>query len=137
MTPHIPSMNKRLKNFKDEKLFKPLDLLIGVIIVVLIIVAVVFAFKPKGSFVEIYQSGEIIGKYSINSDNKIIVDGDNGRNVVVISGGKVFVLEADCKSQYCVRHNPVSAVGEQIVCLPNKLVIVIVGETEGELDGTT
>lgn len=130
-------MNKRLKNFKDEKLFKPIDAFVGIVVLVLIVLSLVFAFRPKGSFVEIYKEGNLVGTYSLYENKEIIVEGDNLHNVVVINDGKVFVKEADCKSQYCVRHNPISTVGEQIICLPNKVVILIAGEQEGELDGTT
>ncbi len=48
-----------------------------------------------------------------------------GRNEIEISGGKVRVVNADCKGQDCVNKGEISRVGEAIVCLPHKLTITI------------
>ena len=52
-------------------------------------------------------------------------------NTVRIKGGKVSVTEASCKNQVCVKHAAISAAGESIVCLPNRLVVSIEGSGEG------
>lgn len=57
-------------------------------------------------------------------------------NLVTISGGRVWMEEADCRDQLCVHHIPISTGGESIICLPNRLVVEIVDETDEErLDG--
>ena len=60
-------------------------------------------------------------------------------NVVVIKDGTVCVNEASCKNQVCVRHAPISAAGENIVCLPNRLVVRIESSAEegGGYDSVT
>ncbi len=52
-------------------------------------------------------------------------------NTVRIKDGKVSVTEASCKNQVCVKHAAISAAGESIVCLPNRLVVSIEGSGEG------
>ena len=65
--------------------------------------------------------------------------GENGgRNVVVIENGMVFVSEANCPDQICVKHKPLNQTADPIVCLPNSLVVkVITNETENQLDGVS
>lgn len=46
-------------------------------------------------------------------------------NTLVIKDGTVDMISADCPDQICVKHNPISKVGETIICLPNKVVITI------------
>ena len=59
-------------------------------------------------------------------------------NVVTISGGEVSVTEASCKNQVCVKHGAISAAGESIVCLPNRLVVRIeAGQKGGGYDSVT
>ena len=55
-----------------------------------------------------------------------------GYNIVTVKGGKIAVTEANCPDQYCVRQGFCNS-GEQIVCLPHKLVISFMGESE--IDG--
>ena len=57
---------------------------------------------------------------------------DGGYNAVTVKDGKIAVTEADCPDQYCVKQGFCNN-GEQIVCLPHKLVISFVGESE--IDG--
>ncbi len=60
-----------------------------------------------------------------------VTDGDEaGYNEVVIANGAVEVVEADCSNQVCVEHDPISAEGEQIVCLPHGMVIEIVADED-------
>ena len=60
------------------------------------------------------------------------VSEDGGYNIVTIKDGKIAVTEANCPDQYCVRQGFCNS-GEQIVCLPHKLVISFIGDSE--IDG--
>lgn len=48
-------------------------------------------------------------------------------NLFSITDGMVTMEAADCKDQICVRHKPIRADRESIICLPNKLVIEMSG----------
>lgn len=62
-----------------------------------------------------------------------------GYNLLLVSDGQARIVSADCRDQICVRHKPISAAGESIVCLPHELVIEIGGDPDGKetLDGVT
>ena len=55
----------------------------------------------------------------------------DGVNEVVITNGVVDVVYADCKTQVCVNTQPASRVFDQIVCLPHRMMIQIVGDNDG------
>lgn len=57
-------------------------------------------------------------------------DAERGENRVVIHDGAVTVESANCGNQVCVQHDPIDAVGEQIVCLPHGVVIEIANSPE-------
>ena len=61
-------------------------------------------------------------EYTVRTDSS----GENGYNTVVIANGSVDVVQANCSNQVCVDHDPISEVGEQIVCLPHGMVVEIV-----------
>ena len=58
-------------------------------------------------------------------------------NEVVIKGGEVYVSEASCKNQICVKRGHISKAGESIVCLPNRLVVRIENSEGGGYDDVT
>ncbi len=53
-------------------------------------------------------------------------------NLLHIVNGTVIMEEADCKDQICVRHNPIAANRENIICLPHRLVVEITGDSDRE-----
>ena len=57
---------------------------------------------------------------------------NGGYNTVTVRDGKIAVTEASCPDQYCVQRMFCDG-GTPIVCLPNKLVIEFLGESE--IDG--
>lgn len=53
---------------------------------------------------------------------------------IQITGSEVTVLESDCPSQDCVHSGTVSRSGENIICLPNRLVIQLTGGGDSGID---
>lgn len=53
---------------------------------------------------------------------------------VEADAGRVRIAHSDCPSQDCVHTGWVSRSGGQIVCLPNRLVVSVVGSGGAEVD---
>lgn len=88
----------------------------------------------KGEQVEITANGDT-QVYVLSKDQIIPIDSDQaGYNEVVIENGKVYMKEANCRDQICVRHKAISKNGESIICLPHSVYIEVVGEKEKEID---
>ena len=71
----------------------------------------------------------------LNENATLVVDSSAGENTVVVEDGTVRVSEADCPNQDCVHQGRISNAGQQIVCLPHKLVVSIVdgsGDDSGD-----
>ena len=71
-------------------------------------------------------AADTVVEYTVDSN----AGAEEGFNTVRIADGTVEVTEADCSNQICVAHDPISQVGEQIVCLPHGLVIEVVAREE-------
>ena len=67
-------------------------------------------------------------KMSLSQDDVLTVASSAGTNVIEVQAGKVRVSEADCPNQDCVEQGWISNAGQQIVCLPHKLVVNITDE---------
>ena len=64
------------------------------------------------------------------------VNGEDSINTVLVQQGHIRMLEASCPDQVCVNQGWISDSTLPIVCLPNKVIIEIVGEGS-ELDAVT
>lgn len=64
----------------------------------------------------------------LSQDDVLTVASSAGTNVIEVQAGKVRVSEADCPNQDCVDQGWISNAGQQIVCLPHKLVVNITDE---------
>ena len=92
-------------------------------------------FFPKGTAqkAEIWSDGMLIKTVFLQEDSEFSVESEYGTNVVTVKAGKLAVTQASCPDHYCMHRGFCSGSGEQIVCLPNRLVIKFVGENE--IDG--
>lgn len=61
----------------------------------------------------------------LSGSDELVVRSSAGVNVVRVEEGAVLVAEADCPNQDCVCQGSISSAGQQIVCLPNKLVVSV------------
>ena len=55
-------------------------------------------------------------------------------NVLWIHNGMADMKNADCPDKICVNHQSISKARETIVCLPNKVVVEIIGGDSDKLD---
>ena len=74
----------------------------------------------------------------LKSDKTVqVVDYDSEYLLTVqVDNGAISVVDSSCFDHLCVLKGPVSKAGESIVCLPNRVVISISGNsTENSVDG--
>jgi hypothetical protein len=117
-------MTESVKKQKNS-IFKWGDIAILAVFLAAVALTVYFAAKPAGGVVEIYKNGILRYSYPLSQNRQIELDED-GKNLIVIKDGRVYVEAADCVGQDCVHAQPVSNSGGMIVCLPNKVVIRVV-----------
>ena len=79
--------------------------------------------------------GELTGTYSLNEDQEITING--GSNILEIKNGRADMIEADCPDQLCVHQRAISASNENIICLPNKVMVEIRSKTDSKIDMVT
>ncbi len=107
---------------------------IGAALLVLFLFSL-FLRGEEGAQVQVTIDGVVYGTYSLsqNQEIPIIVDGVT-TNLLVIKDGKADITEADCPDELCVHQRAVSKNNESIVCLPNKVVVQVIGAEESGFD---
>lgn len=87
--------------------------------------------RQTAGIVKVTVDGEVFGTYSLKKEQEVEI---NDTNRLIIEDGQVDMVEADCLDQICVDHKTISKKKETIVCLPNKVVVEIVGGESAEID---
>ena len=97
-----------------------------------------FVMRPggAGAYAVVTVNGVETARYPLSQERSVTI-GDAQYNILTISEGAVCVSDANCGDHTCVRTGRISREGEQIVCLPHKLVISVVGGESSELDAAT
>ena len=110
-------------------------ILVSVLIgVILLAILGILLFRQDGDTITVTVNKEIYGTYSLNKNAEIEIKSDLGSNLLVIKDGKAYVEQASCPDGICVSHRPISYDGESIICLPNKVVIVISKQSKNQPD---
>lgn len=123
------------------KFFRKGDLIAAAVIAVVCVVLFLglYVFNShKGTYVQIEQDGSVIATLPLDEDTVYNIETNSKiTNTVEIKDGEASVTYADCPDQICVNHAPVSLAGESIICLPNEVVVSVVGSdgNESQPDG--
>lgn len=106
---------------------------VAVLVIAAVALAVAAAANALGSAVDartavIQDADGNTFTMPLSQDDVLTVASSAGTNVIEVQAGKVRVSEADCPNQDCVEQGWISKAGQQIVCLPHKLVVNITDE---------
>ena len=96
----------------------------------------------EGTTANIYLDGNCIRSIDLSSvveGYSFEVEGPCGMNRITVEHGRICVERGDCPDQICVHQGWISNSAAPIVCLPNKLVVQVVGggEQNNQLDGVS
>lgn len=111
-----------------------------IIVVILTMIALIsfffFRISGQGAMVEIKIAQKLFGTYDLSIDQEVNISDDEGHLLLVsvIKDGMIKVVSSNCADKICIDEGSIKLTGQTIVCLPNKVVIKIIGEDE-TIDG--
>ena len=108
-------------------------LLLFFFLAVAALIAVVPLLRSSGDeqTVRIISGGDVVGIYPLDQDTEVEVSRDGHLNIVSIEDNKAYMKYSDCRNQVCVHTGEISQAGEVIVCLPNYVIVEIIGNGKG------
>lgn len=100
----------------------------GLLVVVAVLFLLLFLRPNHSNAAEVVVDGKVVMTLPLNTDTVVTIDGaDGGTNTLAIGYGRAWVSGASCPDKVCVRHHAIKGSGESIICLPNRVVVRIVG----------
>jgi len=116
--------------------FRKGDWLAVTIVILLALIVFIIFFpgnnKQQDMVIQIYQNNMLLKECSSKTEATFTIAGEYN-NTITIKDGKVAVTESTCPGADCVHSGWISQGGRSIVCLPNKVEIRIVGQTEVDI----
>jgi hypothetical protein len=89
---------------------------------------------------QISQNGKIIRTVDLENEKEVyefeITASNGGTNTVRVENGKIGIISASCPDKICVNQGFTDSGTLPVICLPNKLSIVIVDDND-DLDAVT
>lgn len=80
-------------------------------------------------------AGKVVKTVKLDGhEEQLTIDGDSGYNIVQIEGRQVRVIESNCPDQLCVKQGWISRSPQQIVCLPNRIVVKVIHGKSSDVD---
>ena len=91
--------------------------------------------RTEGATVTVTVDGVTVGEYPLDRNGLYTIN--NGTNMLTIGDGVAYMSYSSCPDHICENTGKVRYVGEQIVCLPNRVTVTVTGDaasTDGGVD---
>lgn len=119
---------KGIENIREHKPIRKWDIVVLLVFLAVLISLIVVTLMPKGDFVEVYDSGKLVYKMRLTEYGEYDIE---GKLKIIIDAKGVAVKDATCPDKLCELQGHIHTNGASIVCLPNKITIVIKGDSNG------
>lgn len=110
---------------------------IKLVVILVIIVFGIFVLinitKKAGSMAEVYYKDKLVLTIDLNIDSEYKVDGELGDVVLEVKDKKIRVKSENSPRNICSKEGYIGDSSRTLICLPNKVIVKIVGESE--IDG--
>lgn len=121
-------------------LFRKRDLLIFLLAAVLAGAGFLQWLPKSGAPVAVIeQNGQEVRRIALSSipqPETLVLEGEISVTVL-LEPGQVSIVHSDCPDQICVNTGVLTRPGQSAVCLPARVAVRIVGETQSGVDGMT
>ncbi len=109
-------------------------LIISLILISAVSYPVIKYLAPGGSFLEIEVEGQTMTVVRMDQDQDIEVEGRLGTSVIHIDKEGARFVQSPCVDKKCIESDPIKDAGEIAVCVPNRVMIRVLGENRVKTD---
>ena len=113
-------------------------IILGAFVVILsAAMCVISMIRPDTKTAGVFQDGVLLYEIDVSDhEAEYTVTYDGRDNVIRVENGEIYMAHADCPDQVCVLHGPLKG-AEPIVCLPNRLIVRWMDNSDWEIDAVT
>ncbi len=108
------------------------DLVIVIVVLILGFIPVLTAKNNKPDQYSIIINGVEIMQIPADVDTTVTISAPLGKVIISVQDYRAKIVESNCPTKICIRTGYIDKVGESIVCVPNSLIIIAQGKSDGE-----
>lgn len=100
---------------------------------IICIAAAVFAFnyfshRAPAAIAQVTVDGKLVDTLDLSKDAELTVKGARGGfNHLIVKDGEIWCSDASCPDKLCVHQGKKHLNGDTIVCLPEKMIVTVIG----------
>ena len=103
---------------------------ITLLMVVFLILLLIIRAENNGTYVTVSLDGRVIGSYALTEKKQVVEIGES--NILTIINNEAYMSNALCPDKICVERGRVSKSGEEIICMPNRVIVRLEGGGKDE-----
>jgi len=96
-----------------------------------------FFISNEGSEALIKVGNGPVQKVSLRMGRMVNIEGEKGKVVIEVKDGRVRVVDSSCFQKICVNTGWINKPGQNIICLPNKVLVTIEGKESSKIDAVS
>ena len=86
--------------------------------------------RSAAAYVTVSVDGNEIARFDLNENTEYLIPGyAGGTNRLIVRDGQAWIEEASCPDKLCVHQGRIRRAGEMIICLPNRVVTEVSGQS--------
>lgn len=123
---------------RHRKLLMDIVLILVVLAIGIGILLVTRSGREQGAYVVVMVQNREVARYSMTNNGVYDINANNGNNgdndytnKIEINDGRVRMIEASCPNHLCIRQGWIRFEGQSIICLPNKVTVIVRGTGDG------
>jgi len=121
-----------------KKRIKILDIVIIFIAISLTVSSAYAAYiKPDSSVRVLIRGQDKEWSFPLEAKETVSVNGPLGDTIVKINEGKAWIESSPCNNQTCIGMGHLNQQGQWAFCLPNKVMLIIEGTDDENIDSIT
>ena len=102
------------------------DFILTGIILIIAVLIMLFIPKERGNISKIMVDGTLYSTISLDKNQKIYI---NETNVATVENGEIYMESATCPDKLCINQGRIYDSSKKIVCLPNKVIIEVLKDS--------
>ena len=102
-------------------------ILVAALLLFCIMLFALVGARAPGESIQVEQDGAVVFTAPLTVDRQVSLEGPLGVTELVIKDGQVRVTSSPCPFKVCVGMGTINRTGQIIACVPNRLLVQIVG----------
>lgn len=118
--------------FKSITVFRWGDIIVILVLLAGCALSIPLLTANTPQIVDIYKDNNLVATYSLTHSNVVSIEGKNDTMTIAIKEASVEVINVHCPHRLCMKTGRITHPGQQIVCVPNHILITISGSSTRE-----